>query len=71
MTAGGSNGNGSTPYYGRARIAGGLALIFGAIFLSIIGAITHTPADSVQIGLMLGTGTVLLGVETGKKLLGG
>ena len=70
MSTGSSNGG--PPYYGRARIAGGLALIGLVIVLTIFDAIrTDYQVDSIQLGLLLGTGLVLLGVEAGRKLLGG
>lgn len=60
------------PYYGQARIVGGLLLIGAAIILMLIDAASVEYAvDSIQLGLLLGTGLVLLGVEAGRKLLGG
>lgn len=60
------------PYYGRARIVGGLALIGLSMVLTLLDAIrTDYSVDSIQLGLILGTGLVLLGVEAGRKLLGG
>jgi hypothetical protein len=60
------------PYYGRARIAAGLMLIGLVIALALIDALSpHYSVDSIQLGLLLGTGLVLLGVEAGRKLLGG
>jgi hypothetical protein len=61
------------PYnYGRARVAGGLLLIGLVVALALIDAIsTEYHVDSIQLGLLLGTGLVLLGVEAGRKLLGG
>lgn len=42
------------------------------IVLALIDAISDKYAvDSIQLGLILGTGLVLLGVEAGRKLLGG
>ena len=65
------NGNGGPYNYGRARVAGGLALIFLVVFLTIIDAFNETySVDSIQLGLLLGTGLVLLGVEAGRRLLG-
>jgi hypothetical protein len=66
---GGSDG----PYnYGRARVAGGLLLIGLVVVLALIDAISlDYHVDSIQLGLLLGTGLVLLGVEAGRKLLGG
>lgn len=59
------------PYYGRARIAGGLLLIGLVMVLALIDAVSVDYAiDSIQLGLLLGTGLVLLGVEAGRKLLG-
>lgn len=69
MTGGTSD---ERPYYGRARIAGGLMLIGLVIVLALIDAVSDTySVDSIQLGLLLGTGLVLLGVEAGRKLLGG
>ncbi len=67
-----SSGNGSNGYnYGRARVAGGLALIFLVVVLTLIDALNPTySVDSIQLGLLLGTGLVLLGVEAGRRLLG-
>jgi hypothetical protein len=60
------------PYYGRARIAAGLMLIGLVIVLALIDALSFDySVDSIQLGLLLGTGLVLLGVEAGRKLLGG
>ena len=61
MSAGNANG----PYnYGRARVTGGLALIFAAIILMLIDAMrTDYMLDGIQLGLILGTGGTLLGVE--------
>jgi len=70
MSTGGDNGG--TYNYGRARVAGGLALIAAGILLSFIDAISPDyTLDSIQLGLFLGTGIVLLGVEAGRRLLGG
>lgn len=69
MTGGTDDGR---PYYGRARIAGGLMLIGLVIVLALIDAVSADySVDSIQLGLLLGTGLVLLGVEAGRKLLGG
>jgi len=62
MNAGGSDDD--RPYYGRARIAGGLILIGISSILTVLDAIrTDYSVDSIQLGLLLGTGGVLLGVE--------
>ncbi len=68
---GGPDG-GKPPYFGRARTAGGLLLIASAPLLVLLDAFRPDyNADSLQLGLMLGSGLVLLGVEAGRKLLGG
>jgi hypothetical protein len=66
---GGSDG----PYnFGRARVTGGLLLIGLVVALALIDAVSlDYSVDSIQLGLLLGTGLVLLGVEAGRKLLGG
>lgn len=70
MATGGSDGD--RPYYGRARITGGLLLIGLVFLLAILDAVRiDYNVDSIQLGLMLGSGLVLLGVEAGRKLLGG
>ena len=62
MPAGGDDAK--PPYYGRARIAGGLALIAVAVILALIDAFSLEYAlDSITFGLILGTGAVLLGAE--------
>ena len=67
MTGGPDDG---TPYYGKARIAGGLALIFAAIVLLVLDAFNKEyQVDSITLGLLLGTGIVLLGVEAGRRYL--
>jgi len=65
------NGNGP-PYYGRARIIGGLLLLALAAFLMTVDALRpdYNVPDS-QLGLILGTGVVLLGVEVGRNIIGG
>ena len=69
MTGGPDDGR---PYYGRARIAAGLLLIGLVCVLALIDSLRPDySVDSIQLGLLLGTGLVLLGVEAGRKLLGG
>lgn len=56
--------------YGRARaIVGSLCIVVG-VLLPLIDSIRgiHT-VDSIVLGLIFGTGIVLLGVEAGRKLL--
>jgi hypothetical protein len=71
MTAGGPDE--PRPYYGVARIAGGLVLLIVAALLAVIDSFsTEYDADSITLGLLLGTGSVLLGVEAfGRRINGG
>lgn len=47
-------------------------LIGLVVLLTTFDAISRDySVDSIQLGLLLGTGLVLLGVEAGRKLLGG
>lgn len=49
-----------------------MLLIVLVIVLSMVDAFSvDYGVDSIQLGLLLGTGLVLLGVEAGRKLLGG
>lgn len=63
------DGNGNPPPYSRARAAGGLFLFLIVGILSVIDAISPTYALELgPMALMLGTGTVLLGVEGIRKV---
>lgn len=58
--------------YGKARNIGGLTLIFLVVVLALLDVVSADYSiDSIQLGLLLGTGLVLLGVEAGRRLLGG
>jgi hypothetical protein len=61
------------PYnFGRARSVGGLAIIVLVGVLAVIDAASESYSiDTIQLGLLLGTGLLLLGIEAGRKLLGG
>lgn len=66
-----SGGPDGAPYYGRARIA--LAIILGVaagVLLLIDSLRADYAVDSVQLGLLLGTASVLLGVEAILKRIG-
>lgn len=59
------------PPFSRARTAGGLALLALVGVLFVIDSLRPDFAiDSIQLGLLLGTALLLLGVEAGRKLLG-
>jgi len=66
----GFDDDGEQPYYARARsIAGlGLLLVVGGLYLADILSPSFS-VDSVQLGLLLGTSLLFLGVEAGKRLL--
>jgi len=58
------------PYFGRARTASGLLLIALVAILFVLDVMSPDFAlDSIQLGLILGTALLFLGVEAGKKLL--
>lgn len=60
------------PYYGTVRRAGGIFLLGLAAVLMVLDALSPDyDVDSIQLGLIFGTALVLLGVEAGRKLLGG
>ena len=67
----GSNGDGTTPFT-RPRIVIGFMLFATACLLAIIDAIPwfSYQLDNVTFLLMLGTGSVLLGVEAFRKFVG-
>lgn len=66
-------GNASDPSpYVKARIVAGLVLIFGVLLLAFVDAISDTYSFELgPMGLMLGTGTILLGVEAVRKIISG
>lgn len=67
----GSPNGGSRPYFGTARTIAGLVLVVVAAILAILDAfLPDYSVDSIQLGLILGTGLLFLGVEAGRKLLG-
>lgn len=67
-----SGGPDGAPYYGRARIAAGLLCVGAAIFLSIVDAMSRDFEVNIAVfAFLLGTGLLFLGVEGGRRLLGG
>lgn len=58
------------PYFGRARTAAGLLLV---VLVSVLGLLdawsVEFQFDSIQLGLLLGTALLFLGVEAGRRLL--
>lgn len=63
-----SNGTG-TPPFNQARVIGGLALLGLVVAIELIAAVAHNPVDTVQLGFILGTAAILLGVEGGRWLI--
>lgn len=68
MTGGDS---GDRPYYGSARIIAGLGCFALAGVLMLIDAGTAFDLDIGRLGLILGTGALVLGVEGLRKYIGG
>ena len=65
------SGGESSPYV-KARIVAGLVLIFGVLLLALIDSVSDTYSFELgPMGLMLGTGTILLGVEAVRKIISG
>jgi xanthine/uracil permease len=65
----GSDGGGDAPYT-NARTAAGLGLLLLVFILYIADVLSPTfSVDSIQLGLILGTALLFLGVEAGKRLL--
>lgn len=68
MTGGPENGR---PNFVRARTAAGVGLVILVACLFLLDfASTDFAFDSIQLGLLLGTALLFLGVEAGRKLLG-
>lgn len=64
------NGNG-TPPFARPRVIGALLLLGTACILAILDALPiDYELDNVTFFLMLGTGSVLLGVEAIRRITG-
>lgn len=58
--------------YSKARTVGGLLLLGLVVVLFLIDAfLVDYHVDSIHLGLLLGTALLLLGVEAGRRLLGG
>lgn len=67
---GGTDGAPENPFYGTARIAAGLGIIVLVVVLFVADALLpEFDLDSIQLGLLLGTALLFLGVEAGRKLL--
>ena len=62
----GSNGTGD---FRRARTAAGLLLVGLVVILAVLDASSRDfSVDSIQLGLLIGTALLFLGVEAGRKL---
>lgn len=60
------------PYFGPARIFAGVALVVAAIlYVLVVSPITARPPDAIVIGLLLGSGGLMLGVEGLRALIAG
>jgi len=59
----------SKPFYGQARIVAGLGCFALAAALMLIDAFTEFDLDIGRLGLILGTGTVVLGVEGLRRII--
>lgn len=67
----GPDGSGSQPF-NRARVVGGVGLLALVVLLYVLQFLNaNFHVDSIQLGLLLGSALLLLGVEAGKKLFGG
>jgi len=67
-----SGGPDERPHYVRARIIGGVGLFLLAGILMVADAFNaEYTVDSIQLGLLLGTASLLLGVEGIRRVIGG
>ena len=58
--------------FNRPRTIGGLLLIATAAVLVLVDAFSHDyTTDGITLALLLGTGSVLLGVEGIRRYIGG
>lgn len=57
------------PFYGQARIIAGLGCFALSAVLMLIDAFSEFDLDIGRLGLICGTGTVLLGVEGLRKVI--
>lgn len=68
MTPGPNGG----PSFTRARTAAGLLLVALVCFLFVLDYTSpEFEFGSIQLGLLLGTALLFLGVEAGRKFIGG
>jgi hypothetical protein len=66
-----SNGTNGPPYYGRARIAGGLLLLGLVVVLALIDTVRPDFAlEPIPLGMLLGTSLLMLGIEAGRRFIG-
>lgn len=58
--------------FNRPRTIGGLLLLATGAVLVLVDAFSlDYAADTIHLGLLFGTGSVLLGVETVRRYIGG
>lgn len=59
------------PYYGPARIVGGLGLLLvAAIYLLVVSPLTGKPPDALVLTITTAMGATLLGIEGLTSYLG-
>jgi len=62
--------NRDDPPFSRARSIAGLGLLTAGIVLMLIDAVSvEFDVDTIQLGLILGTSLLFLGVEAGKRFI--
>jgi hypothetical protein len=58
------------PPFSRARTWGGLGMLALVVLLYVMDAVSlDFHVDSIQLGLLLGSALLLLGVEAGKRFI--
>lgn len=67
----GGGGDDSPPFH-KPRVIGGLLILALVVLLYVMDfASPEFSVDAIQLGLLLGSALLLLGIEAGRRLLGG